>query len=116
MNWLLIAVIVGSTVAADVLQSREMKDHGEVRSLGPGIVLALARRWPLILAVFFMAVSFFAFMTLLSVADLTFAVPATAATYVFETILARYYLKERVTWKRWTGAALVAGGVAMLAL
>jgi drug/metabolite transporter (DMT)-like permease len=55
-------------------------------------------------------------MTLLSVADLTFAVPATAATYVFETILARCYLKERVTWKRWTGAALVAGGVAMLAL
>ncbi len=116
MNWFLVAVIVGSTVAADVLQSREMKSHGEVRDLGPGTAFALVRRWPLILAVFFMAISFFAFMTLLSVADLTFAVPATAATYVFETILARYYLKERVTWKRWTGAALVAGGVAMLAL
>ena len=44
-----------------------------------------------------MAVSFFAFMNLLSVADLSFAVPATAATYVFETMLARYFLKERVT-------------------
>jgi drug/metabolite transporter (DMT)-like permease len=116
VNWFLVAMIVGSTVAADVLQSREMKRHGEVRDFRPRTALALARRWPLLLAVFFMAVSFFTFMTLLSVADLTFAVPATAATYVFETILARYYLKEQVTWKRWTGAALVAGGVAMLAL
>jgi drug/metabolite transporter (DMT)-like permease len=116
MNWILVAVIVASTVAADVLQSREMKNHGEIRDIRAGTAIALARRWPLILAVFFMAVSFFAFMTLLSVADLTFAVPASAATYVLETAMARYYLKEKVNWKRWTGAALVAGGVAMLAL
>jgi drug/metabolite transporter (DMT)-like permease len=116
VNWLLVAIIVGSTVAADVLQSREMKRHGEVRDFGSRTALALARRWPLVLAVLFMAVSFFTFMTLLAVADLTFAVPATAATYVFETILARCCLKERVTWRRWTGAALVAGGVATLAL
>lgn len=120
MTWPLVATIVGATIAADVLQSVEMKRHGEIRDFRPGTlgraVVALARRWPLILAVFFMAVSFFALMRLLSVADLTFAVPATAATYVFETLLARCYLKERVTWKRWTGAALVAGGVAILAL
>jgi drug/metabolite transporter (DMT)-like permease len=116
MTWLFVAIIVGATIAADLLQSVEMKRHGEIRDLHPRTALALARRWPLLLAVFFMAVSFFTFLTLLSVADLTFAVPATAATYVFETILARCYLKELVTWKRWAGAALVAGGVAMLAL
>jgi uncharacterized membrane protein len=54
-------------------------------------------------------------MALVSVADLSFAVPATAITYVLETILARYALKERVTWVRWTGAYLVACGVALLA-
>ena len=116
MTWALVGVIVAATIAADVLQSAEMKRHGEVRDVRLGTAVALARRWPLVLAVFFMAVSFFAFMTLLSMADLTFAVPATAATYVFETVLARYYLKEQVTWKRWTGAALVGAGVAMLAL
>ena len=44
-----------------------------------------------------MAVSFFAFIALLSVADLSFAVPATAASYVLETVLAKYLLKEPVT-------------------
>jgi drug/metabolite transporter (DMT)-like permease len=70
----------------------------------------------LILAIVCMAVSFFAFMTLVSEADLSFAVPASAASFVFETILARIVLKERVDAKRWLGAALVAGGVALLAV
>ena len=39
----------------------------------------------------------------------------TAITYVLETILARYILKETITWVRWTGAYLVACGVALLA-
>lgn len=116
MNWLLVGVIVGATIGADLLQSIEMKRHGEVRDLRASTLAALARRWRLGVAVGFMAVSFFAFMTLLSVADLSFAVPATAATFVIETVLARFYLHEEVKWKRWTGAALVAGGVALLAL
>jgi uncharacterized membrane protein len=62
-----------------------------------------------------MAISFFAFLQLLSIADLSFAVPATAATYVVETFLARVVLKENVAWQRWAGAALVACGVLLLA-
>ena len=53
-------------------------------------------------------------MTLVSEADLSFAVPASAASFVFETILARLMLKERVDAKRWVGAVW-AGGVALLA-
>ena len=75
----------------------------------------LARRKYLIFAVAFMGVSFFAFMKLMSFADLSFAVPATAATFVLETLLARLVLKERVDASRWAGAALVACGVALLA-
>ena len=68
------------------------------------------------LAVFFMAISFFAFMKLLSIADLSFAVPVTAASVVLETVLARLVLKEKVTPLRWAGAFCVACGVALLAL
>lgn len=117
--WMLLSVIVGSTVMGDLLQSLEMKRHGEIHDFHPrglGKVLAtLARKKYLILAIAFMAVSFFAFMTLLEVADLSFAVPASAATLVFETILARLILKERVDSRRWVGACLVACGVALLA-
>ena len=36
--------------------------------------------------------------------------PATAVTYVFETMLAKYVLKEHVNGLRWAGAALVICG------
>lgn len=120
MSWFLVALIVTATTLGDVLQTVGMKRHGEIHDFRPGalgrVATALARSWHIIVAVAMMAVSFFAFLTLLSIADLSFAVPATAASYVAETIVAKYLLKEKVNWKRWTGAGLVAGGVALLAL
>lgn len=120
MRWMLVFLIVGSTVTADVLQSVEMKRHGEVEDFRPGklgrMLAQLAQRRFLILAVAFMAVSFFAFMKLLTFADLSFAVPVTAASFVLETIAAKLLLKENVDLRRWAGAGLVACGVALLAL
>lgn len=118
--WALVGVIVASTVLADLLQSLEMRRHGEIRDFDPQglarLAAALVRKKYLILAVLFLAISFFAFMTLVETADLSFAVPASAATVVFETVLARLILKETVDTKRWIGAALVAGGVWLLAI
>jgi drug/metabolite transporter (DMT)-like permease len=121
MKWLMVAVIVGSTVLADLLQSFEMKRHTvKTEDLRPsrvgGMLTGLARRVPLVVAVFFMAISFFAFMKLLSVADLSFAVPVTAASVALETVLARIVLREKVTPLRWAGALCVACGVALLAM
>jgi drug/metabolite transporter (DMT)-like permease len=118
--WMLLAVVVFSTVFGDLLQSLEMKRHGEIhvssaRGLGQ-VAATLARKKFLILAVVFMAVSFFAFMTLVQIAPLSFAVPASAASLVLETLLAKLILKERVDARRWMGAALVACGVYLVAL
>lgn len=118
MNWLLVGVIVAATTVADVLKALGMKCHGEIHDFRPGALgraLALLARNKLIIGSFAaMAVSFFAFMALVSVSDLSFAVPATAASYVLETLLARYLLKEHLGWGRWLGAFLVACGVALL--
>ena len=117
--WLLVAAVVVSTVLSDVLQSIEMKRHGEVVEFhAHGIrrqLAALFRRWRVIAAFAGMAVSFFAFAELLSVADISFAVPATAASLAVETVLARLLLKEHVGSRRWAGALLVACGVVLLA-
>lgn len=113
MNWLLVGIIVLSTALGDILQSLEMKRHARA-SLTKTI--GVLHRPLLILSVVCMAISFFAFMVLLSVADLSFAVPATAASFVLETILAQYFLKERVDHRRWMGALFVAFGVALLAV
>jgi uncharacterized membrane protein len=117
--WLLVGAIVASTVLADVLQSFEMRRHGEIWDFGARGLSRLAgtlvRKKFLILSVVFMAISFFAFMTLVEEADLSFAVPASAATVVVETLLARLILRERVDVRRWMGAGLVACGVWLLA-
>jgi drug/metabolite transporter (DMT)-like permease len=119
MKWLLVGVIVAATTVGDVLKAKGMKEHGEIHDFGVGafarLFAILAHNKLIIGSVLCMAVSFFAFMALVSIADLSFAVPATAITYVFETILARYLLREHISWVRWTGAYLVACGVALLA-
>ena len=118
MRWLLVAIIVTATVLGDVLQSHEMKLTGEqqvgMRGLCKLLVMIFRRRY-LLLAICCMAVSFFAFMALVQNAPLSFAVPASAATFVLETLLARFVLKEAVGPRRALGAALVLGGVVLLA-
>jgi len=120
MKWALVAIIVGATTCGDLLQTFGVKKHGEIHDFRLGALgralAAVARNPYVVVSVFMMAVSFFAFMALLKVADLSFAVPATAATYVLETILARYLLGEQVSRKRWAGALLVACGVVLVAL
>jgi len=119
VKWLLLALMVAATTAGDVLQSIGMRKHGEIHDFRPGALrraaAALARSSSIVLAILCMAVSFFAFMSLLSIADLSFAVPASAASFIFETVLAKYVLHERVNLERWAGVGLVACGVALLA-
>jgi uncharacterized membrane protein len=98
MKWLLVGGVVVSTVGADLLQSAAMKASPPRKGL-------------LALSVIFMAGSFFSFLKLLEVAEYSFAVPATAASIVIETVLAKLWLKEGVTTRRWIGAVSVAAGV-----
>ena len=120
MKWLLIAIIVGATTVGEVLQALAMRRHGEIRDFRPGALgrafAVLARNWLVAASVVAMAVSFFAYVGLLTVAELSFAVPATAVTYALETVLAKYVLKEQVSWVRWAGASLVVWGVALVSL
>lgn len=115
MTWLLLATVVGATVISDLLQAFEMRRGGEVRAAG-SLLASVFQKKLLVLSVVFMAVSFFAFSELVKLADLSFAVPASAASVVLETILARAILKEHVDRRRWAGVALVAAGVYLLAL
>ena len=120
MKWVLVVMCILATTVGDVFRSLGMRHHGEIHDFRPGAIgamlAAIARNWMVIVSTCAMAVSFFAYMALLTVAELSFAVPATAVTYVLETILAKYVLKERVTALRWAGAALVICGVALVSL
>lgn len=118
MKWVLLSIIVAGTAVGDLLQSYEMKRSGEqkVNARGLGRLLrTIARRKFLLLSIGCMAVSFFAFMALVQTQPLSFAVPASAATFVLETVLAKLVLKEAVGVRRAAGAALVLCGVVLLA-
>ncbi len=118
MKWILLAVVVLTTVLADLLQSYEMKRVGEQSSHAVRfwrLPKLIAKRGFLILAVGCMAVSFFAFLALVQNEALSFAVPASAASFILETILARTLLKEHLDRKRVIGAGLVLCGIILVA-
>jgi len=119
MKWALVGLIVACNACSDLLNTSGMRLHGEVHDFRPKavgrLVAGLARNPRIVLGVVALAVAFFALMALLSIAKLSFAIPATAASYVLETLLAKYLLHEKINRKRWAGALLVTFGVILLA-
>ena len=117
MKWLLVTLMVVATVLSDLLQSHEMKDAGQQSVDARGlvrIVRIIAGRRILILAVACMAVSFFSFMALVQAEPLSFAVPASAASFVLETILAKLVLGEHIGVRRAAGTLIVLCGVVLV--
>jgi drug/metabolite transporter (DMT)-like permease len=117
MKWILVTVMVVATVLSDLLQSFEMKRAGQQSVDARGLMRLLreiARRRFLILAIGCMAVSFFSFMALVQTEPLSFAVPASAASFVLETLLAKLLLRERIGIRRAAGALIVLCGVVLV--
>lgn len=118
--WLLLLVSVLSGTAGDLLTAKGMRDHGEIHDFRPGAVLGvvrwLARNVYIVVGILAQAFSFFSFVALLGVAELSFAVPATALGNVVKTLFAKLFLKEHVDWRRWAGALLVTFGVILVSI
>ncbi len=119
MRWALVGVIMLCNAVADVCNAAGMKHQGEVENLGAHAVAIMLRKIAhnhlVIVGIITMVIAFFALLSLLSIANVSFAVPATAGSFLIETVLAKVLLREDVRLVRWAGAILVAVGVALLA-
>ena len=117
---LLVILIVIPGAIGDLLMSAGMKRHGEITDWSLRGLLRLCRDISknvyILSSLPAMAVSFFATMALLSATAMSFAIPMTASSYILETAVAKYWLKENVDWRRWVGASLVAVGIALLSI
>ncbi len=118
MTVFLLFLVVAGTVLGDLLKARGMRVQGapgsfRVSRLARFAAGAFRNSW-FLLSLLAYATSFFGFLALLSIEDVSFAVPATALGYVSETLLARLFLRERVNGRRWAGAALVIAGVCLI--
>ena len=118
MTVFLLTLVIAGTVLGDLLKAAAMRRQGEISKFGLRSLLdsaaALAQTAFIWLSIAGYAVSFFAFMALLSIEDVSFAVPATAGAYVVETLLARVFLKERISMRRYAATVLVSCGVVLI--
>jgi drug/metabolite transporter (DMT)-like permease len=117
VKWILVAAMVFATVLSDLLQSHEMKRAGEQSLSARGLARLLhtiVRRRLLILGIACNAASFFAFMALVQSEPLSFAVPASSASFVLETLLAKLVLHEQISPRRTAGALAVLAGVLLV--
>jgi hypothetical protein len=112
-----LVVVLGGTLG-EIAITRAMKRIGEVTRFTPlAVVRVLGRAFLLrdMWAGFaLMALSFFAMLALLSWEDVSFVIPATAASYAAGAAGARFLLHEQVSRARWAGVLLVMLGVALV--
>ena len=114
------AVVIASTVG-DVLQSRAMKEIGDLGLVRKqhglsGVVLQVIGNARFMIGLAFMAVGFFCLLVTLSWGDVSIVGPASASlTFLANALVAHLYLKENVDRRRWMAALCVASGVALLA-
>jgi drug/metabolite transporter (DMT)-like permease len=111
-------MVICATTVGDVFRSLGMRQHGEIHDFRPGAIGSavgmVARNSFVIISTCAMAVSFFSFMKLVSIAPMSFAVPMSAAAFIPETLLAKVWLKESVNWQRWAGVGLILAGVVFI--
>jgi drug/metabolite transporter (DMT)-like permease len=114
------AVVITSTIG-DVLQSRAMKEIGDLGLVRKqhglsGVVLQVITNARFMIGLAFMAVGFFCLLVTLSWGDVSIVGPASASlTFLANALVAHLYLKENVDRRRWMAALCVASGVALLA-
>jgi drug/metabolite transporter (DMT)-like permease len=114
----LLTVVVLAGTAGDVVVTRVMKKvaRGErwTWRIVPRRLARALLQGQMWMGIGLMALAFLAFITVLSWAEVSFVVPATAANYIVGVLGARVLLKERVSKTRWAGVVLVAAGVVLV--
>ncbi|HEY1499422.1 MAG TPA: DMT family transporter [Acidobacteriaceae bacterium] len=110
-RYLVLAVITLTASCGDTFLSRGMKSMGPVSLAHPGeLIHAIFSPWVAMGIV--LLIGFFAsYLTALSWADLTYVLPASSLGYVIMTVLAKFWLGERVSPMRWLGVVFITAGV-----
>ncbi len=114
---LILGLVVVTGTGGEICLTHAMKQLGEVHDFRPRAIAAFVMRalragW-LWVSVLLMAVSFFAFLAMLSWFPVSFVIPATSLAYVAGAFGAKLFLNERLNATRWAGILLICCGVAM---
>ena len=106
-----LALALGETALA-----KGMKQTARVEGSWTELALAILENGWVLAGSALLAVHLGLYLLALRRADLSFALPLTAASYPLSALLARFYLHEQVGTARWLGTLLITAGVAIVAL
>jgi drug/metabolite transporter (DMT)-like permease len=114
--FLIVVVLAGE--GGNLAITHAMKRLGEVKRFSPwhlaGVLGQVFRQGWTWIGVSMLALAFFSLLALLSLADVSFVVPATASSYIVGALGARFLLGEQVSPMRWAGVLLVCLGVGLV--
>jgi uncharacterized membrane protein len=117
-TYTLLAAVVLFASTGNVLLGKGMKQIGEIpwslSALGGLFVKTFVNGW-VWLGIGSLLLFLVSFMIVLSWADYSFVMPASAASYAVATFMSHWLLRESVTPQRWAGVALICLGVALVA-
>jgi len=91
-----------------------MKQVPERMSINPALYLRAMLNPFVAMGVAALILALLTRMALLSLADLSFALPVTAVGYVIAVFLGKMFLHETVTHQRWLGTLLIFAGAALV--
>lgn len=116
-------VVVLATLCAAVgetLISYAMKKNGQVDlkelSQWLKLIFSVVRNPYIFMGVILLGIFFFLYLAALSWADISFVLPLTALSYIFVALLAKFFLREDVSWYRWAGTLVIIIGIILVAL
>jgi len=107
-------IVVLTQVFGDYFLSRGLRQVGSLVGQPPvAYILAFLNPW-VALGVTLLILWLFFHMVLLSWADLSYVLPVTSIGYVLVALTGRFFLDETVSWMRWSGVAMIVGGVILV--
>jgi transporter family protein len=113
--WLAVLAIAVSDASGDVLLAWGMRQAGRVEKKswreGKALIGRIISNPAILGGIICQSIAFISFITALSWADISFVRPATALTYVFSLMGAKFLLKETINRRKLIGIALVGSGI-----
>ncbi len=117
-TYVLLALMVFFGSSGDVLLGKGMKEVGEIRGWSPVVLgksFSLAFTNPTVwLGISSLLLFLLSYMIVLTWADFSYVLPASAAGYAIVPLLGHLALGEAVGPLRWTGIACICLGVALV--
>jgi len=117
-TYVLIALMVCFGPTGDVLLGKGMKQVGALTAWAPAqlayFLLQAISNPTVWLGISSLLLFFLSYMIVLSWADFSYVLPASAAGYAVVPLLSHLFLAEFVSPLRWTGVAFICLGVALV--